>query len=496
MVDRRPASALKITASTASWSAADTALWCYLFLPVLIFLPGFFVPEIGIPAAAIAATAALHWLRGREPARGGHDEQRRLLIDCALLALLAGSWAALCGAGHLFHANGTDWVPRFAVLRDLVTEPWPPRYGEGSDMPMLLRAPIGYYLPTALIAHMTSLANADFMLLMWTWMGVALFFCANMNGTRGQKLAGALLFAFASGLDVIGLLTRTGSLPWPGQHMEWWAAKMQYSSNTTLLFWVPNHALPGWIAAAWLWRFRENSRFLARLPILFLPVMVWSPLTALGLLPIAFAVIAARWRACLLVRPERRQMLLSAGLVLVPGGLGAAYLLLGMGAGEPGLAAMPTSASAESLASLIGDRMIFFVLEAGIFAVFALMLERSAPVIASIAVLAVLPWLNFGPNNDLIMRASIPALTILWLRLITELTAEAAEQSLSRYPRAVLLALFLVGTVTPYQEIYRALSGNVWAADTSLSAPMALGGFPPHYFVPEKYNWLAPWMRR
>lgn len=487
---------MAVAASTTSWSSADTALWCYLFLPVLVFIPGFFVPEIGIPAAAIAATAALHWLQGRKPARGGHNEQRRLLIDCALLTLLAGAWAALCGAGHLFHANGIDWVPRFAVLRDLVVEPWPPRYGEGSDMPMLLRAPVGYYLPTALIAHLTSLANADFMLLAWTWMGVALFFCANMGGTRGQKLTGALLFALASGLDVIGLLARTGSLPWPGQHIEWWAAKMQYSSNTTLLFWVPNHALPGWISAAWLWRFREDSRFLARLPILFLPVMVWSPLTALGLLPIACAAIAARWRAGLLARPERSAMLLSAVLMLVPGGLGAAYLLLGMGAGEPGLGAISTSPSAAPLTSLIADRTLFFVLEAGIFAAFALMLERSAPVIASVAVLAALPWLTFGPNNDLIMRASIPALTILWLRLIAELTAEAAEQSLSSYLRAALLALFLVGTVTPYQEIYRALNGNVWAADTGLSAPMALEGFPPHYFVAEKYNWLAPWMRR
>ena len=28
-------------------------------------------------------------------------------------------------------------------------------------------------------------------------------------------------------------------------HLEWWAGKYQYSSTTTQLFWVPNHAPRG-----------------------------------------------------------------------------------------------------------------------------------------------------------------------------------------------------------------------------------------------------------
>jgi len=27
------------------------------------------------------------------------------------------------------------------------------------------------------------------------------------------------------------------------KHLEWWAGRYQYSSMTTQLFWVPNHAL-------------------------------------------------------------------------------------------------------------------------------------------------------------------------------------------------------------------------------------------------------------
>jgi hypothetical protein len=482
--------------SAAAWGGADTALWCYLFLPLPIFFVGFFIPAVGIPVAALALAAALHWAPGPRLPADADARRHSLLLGGALLAVLAFAWTALGGAGHLFHANGIDWVPRFAVLRDLVIEAWPPRYIDDAGNAMLLRAPPGYYLPPAVVARLAGLAHADAILLGWTWLGVALFFCANLAGTPGQKLAAALLFAFASGLDVIGLLLRSGALPQLTQHIEWWAGGMQYSSNATLLFWVPNHALPGWIAAGWLWRLRDDPRFVARLPTLLLAVMLWSPLTAAGLLPLCLAALAAHCRACVMAPPHRRQLLRSLALVAIPGALGATYLLLGFGSGESGLAAMAAPAPAAPFASLLADKTIFFILEAGIFVVFALLLERSAPVIASAALLAVLPWLNFGPANDLAMRASIPALAVLWLVLITELTAAPGRQRLSPRWRALLLAVFLLGSVTPCQEIYRALKGNAWAADTTLSAPRALGGFPPHYFVAEKYNRLAPWMRR
>ena len=72
----------------------------------------------------------------------GRRMDRPPFASWILLALLAAAWTALGGAGHLFHANGIDWVPRFAVMRDLVVAPWPPRYGAGAEA-MLLRAPPG-----------------------------------------------------------------------------------------------------------------------------------------------------------------------------------------------------------------------------------------------------------------------------------------------------------------------------------------------------------------
>lgn len=468
------------------WSGVDTALWCYLVLPLPIFLLGFFRPALGLPLAALALAAAWHFLP-----RPAGDPARTPWGDHALLALLAAGWAALGGAGHLFHANGIDWVPRFAVLRDLVVEAWPPRYATG-DAVHLLRAPLAYYLPPALLARAGGLDLADRLLLAWTWLGLTLFLCASFGGRRRQSLGLALVFALASGLDVLGLWLRTGELPWPTQHIEWWAAGLQYSSNTTLLFWVPNHGLPGWIAGAWLWRFRGDPDFLARLPTLFLPLMLWSPLVAVGLLPLGLAAAARHgrrlWRA-------RRALLASLGLVALPGALVAAYLLQGLFGGHAGPTALTPTAPVLQQAPRFADSLLFVVLEAGVFCVFLLRRERSPLTLATVATL-LLPWLQFGPNNDLAMRASIPALTILWLAMAETLLTPTGGGGQARGWNIALLCLFALGAVTPLQEIHRAVAGHSWPADTRITAPQALGGFPPHYFVREDRAWLAPLMRR
>ena len=141
-------------------------------------------------------------------------------------------------------------------------------------------------------------------------------------------------------------------------------------------------------------------------------------------------------------------------------------------------------------------RLLFIILEAGVFCVFLLKRERTPLAWTTAAVLLLLPWVQFGPNNDLAMRASIPALTILWLAIADDLTAPPGDRRLPRGWRTALFALFALGAITPLQEIHRALGGNSWQADTRISAPQALGGYPPHYFVSTRQNLLAGVMRQ
>lgn len=464
------------------WGRADTVLWWYFFLPVFLFIPGFFVAAISLPVTLAAAAAAFYWLQGQADAPHWSPQARRqALLSYSLLAAVAAVWTMLGGAGHVFYANSFDWIPRFAVLRDLVVQDWPPRYDDGGGRELILRAPLGYYLPVASMARVVGLAWADTILLLWTWLGVSLFFVANFGGTPLQRVAGTLLFASASGLDVLGVWQISGTTPWLGGHIEWWAGRFQYSSNTTLLFWVPNHALPAWIAAAWLWRFRDDSRFVSRLPILFLPVMLWSPLPAIGLLPLASVVACMQW-----YRSDVRWAELVKSIVLgaPAAGLIATYLLMSADSIPVGVSNLPLGSAGAKAGFDIGGTVLFVLLEVGLVGMLALYRDRSPLFVAALAVLALLPWFRFGPNNDLAMRGSIPALTILWLVLIAELTAMQVQRRLTRSLRSLLVCFWLLGMVTPFQEVYRALVRKPWAPDTTLTAPAALRGFPTHYFAP------------
>lgn len=475
------------TTGMSDWNRLDGALLAYLFLPVPVFLLGLFSPWLSIPATALALAAfAASRSFALAPAQ---RPSGRTLAGALMLMAFAAAWTSLGGAGHLFHANAIDWVPRYGVLRDLVVNDWPPRYLDDDGRELILRAPLGYYLVPALLAKLAGIAWADRFLLLWTWLGVALFLLANFGGTPGRRMLALFLFVIASGLDIVGVLWKDG-LPWLGSHIEWWTGRMKYSSNSTMLYWIPNHVIPGWALGAWLWRMQGSAEFIRRLPLIGLAVMTWSPLPLVGALPM-IAVLAWRYRG----DPRLGMPDLARGLtyVLFPALLIAGYLLMNAGGIRAWAVVQPASAWASGGSALTwwADTLVFIVIEVMVFGLLAWQCNRSAVLAAGLLLLCLLPFFSFGPTNDLATLGAIPALTVMWLTLINELTAPSHQRRLSMGRRGLLALLFAVGAVTPLQESYRALTGKRWAPDPALPAPVAIGGFPAHYYA-SAGHWFAP----
>ena len=470
----------------SQWNRPDGWLLGYLCLPLPVFLLGFFSPWLGIPAAAMAFVAFVTsrpFASAAVPRRDG-----RALVGALMLIVFAAAWTSLGGAGHLFYANAIDWVPRYAVLRDLVVNDWPPRYLDQAGHELILRAPLGYYLVPAVLAKFSGIAWADRFLLLWTWLGVALFFLANFGGTPGRRLLVLILFAIASGLDIVGVFWK-GGLPWLGSHIEWWTGRMKYSSNSTMLYWIPNHAIAGWALGAWLWRLQGSAGFLRRLPLIGLAVMIWSPLPLVGALPM-IAVLVWRFRSELLGGVHGLSRALT--YVVFPALLIAGYLLMSAG-GIKAWAVVPPDPVAGGGGGLTWwlDTLVFILLEVLVFGVLAWQCSRSAILAAGLLLLCLLPFFSFGPNNDLATLGAIPALTIMWLTLINELTSPPDRRRLSTGRRALLILLFVVGAATPFQETYRAVARERWAADPDIPAPVAFGGFPAHYYA-SAGHWFVP----
>jgi len=473
----------------------DALVLAWLLLPNLIFVAGWLRPEWGVPAALLMVVGAIVLVRSAG-GTGGAGIAMPLHREAIVLALLVAlPWLWLSGIGHFLFANA-DWVVRDAVLADLVQRDWPVVYADVPQGEVLLRAPLGLYLPAAVLSKFTGVEWADLWLFGWCHLGVALVFYLLVRASQSLRdmLARVLVFVLFSGMDVVGAVLH-GQYPGLASHMEWWAGLFQYSSHTTQLFWVPNHALPGWLAIAWLLGRTRGPLPSGYAVALVACVPLWSPLTALGLAPL-FAVAMwptgsapDRWSA--LVRG-----LLHPGALLIAGTavfLIYPYLLL------PG-AALPATLATSGLP--VGGfwlrYVVFVILEFGLLAILLLRRDPHDRLVwAAVIVLLTLPLVRFGPYNDLAMRASIPALAVIALRL-----AEWFAQRWTRDPgqreeagASLAMLVFAIGALTPLQEAARAMIAPRWLSDPARTVMMVTRGNAPHYLAPAQQAWVERFMR-
>ena len=412
----------------AGWLAADTVL---------------LQPFLGLGARATAASmllAALLVTGIAYEARGLQDRVGlRTLAVCAGVALML---LLLGGEGRLFYAN-LDWRVRDAVLHDMAAHPWPFAYTFRGPAE-LLRAPIGMYLVPALamkaggqaVGDWALLAQNTLLLTLVLGLGSALFV------RKGIALVVAVLF---SGLDIVGawLMSRESGAA-IADHLETWAAPLQYTAHLTQVFWVPQHALAGWIGALGfaLWRDRKLPLgvFLTLVPL----TVLWSPLGAMGVLPFA-GLAAALGMIRRNLRPADVALPALACLLAVP-------TLLYLSADSAAVGARPIGVSLRPSLSVVfvALEVLPLVLVAR-WSVAARPMGRATLALVA-AMLLLLPFAQVGGGSDSVMRVSIAPLAVLAIGVADAVSAAAG-------PRLVVALLLLAGgAVTGWHEVRRALT--------------------------------------
>jgi hypothetical protein len=448
---------------------ADRLAVAYLALPVLIFFLGWFSPGVG-------AVLAVLLVLGLFPAFDGRGARLHLGASWGVVLVSLATavvWTALGGAGHFVYAN-TDWLTRDAVLRDLVVSGWPPSYGTVGGVEVILRTPVAYYLPAALLGKMFDLERADFLLFLWTALGIALFLVIALSYARTarQVVIAIAVIVFFSGMDVFGTDQYFLHRPSLTQHLEWWAQMFQYSANTTQLFWVPNHALPGWLVAALIFKHWHNPEFLKTAPIAIAVTALWSPLVTIGLAPFAILIVVHHlqqrtWRAGLLPWSW-------LGVVTTFAVIGY-YLVLDT-------AGIRSGSTVSVVKSFDGFAMLylkFVLLEFGFIALAIWLMRRNVLIAVSVLILLALPFYMFGPGNDLVMRGSIPALMILCLAAIDVLVRVKWNDQLKLV--IPLLVCLTFGSITAIHEITRALLVSRWVPQLHRNLIEVSRGTPAHY---------------
>lgn len=410
-------------AALIAWlGGSQLLLWRFLnFAPAWAYLAGVVILG-GLCAYAVKAM---------KPSR--HGINMGTLLTCFLVALIL---LILSGEGRFFYAN-VDWQVRFAVLRDMAINPWPFVYTVRSD-PDVLRAPIGMFLAPALIFKTFGHRAGDMALLLQNSMLVSLLLAAGallFKPGRPRVVALVVILAF-SGLDALGDFLVQGTLT---DHLEDWAF-IQYSSTVTLLFWVPQHAIAGWIGAVGylLWR---DGRMPLALWLLMLPLTaLWSPLGLLGTMP--FAALAGL-RSLIGRTLHGRDMLLPAltTVLCLP-----SLLYLGAAGDDVGV---------RLLSIPFGQWLSFQSIETLPFlvplAALAGSIRFGRDTLRLTAIwLMLIPFVQIGWSTDFMMRGSITALTILAVMVCDALMRAGAM-------RLWLIVVLGIGSITGLAEIRRAL---------------------------------------
>ena len=450
----------------------------YLALPCLLFAVTWLRPGFAVLSVLILAGFAALLVRdvtAVRPSRGaagyaldgrahGMPPWRAVIPSLMLLVV----WVLLSGTGG-FGFQHRDYRASNAILYDLVTRPWPPTVVvDGVQEPLVYY--VAYYLPAAGAGQVFGWEAANVLLWIWTVLGACLsllwFFRASGFDLHARPVllfCVALLFCLAGGLDLLGSTFLRNQLMTISSENEWWAGYFQYSSNTTLLFWVPQQAIPAWLATGLILDAGRNGRAWTYAGLVLAALLIWSPIALLGILPFAVAGLGLGLGSSASV-PWRARAFWAASLgALVLGGIQAAYVLSNRFSFPSGLLWRIVQDHGTYVRYLIA----FWLLEFGIIAalVWAVLfrstfaevgkvakrgpqstrhdLERLQLdfgmdradltfLLLAVAVLGVLPLFTVGIYNDLAMRGSIPALFVLWAsvaRLLFRSTSQARRRN-------------------------------------------------------------------
>jgi hypothetical protein len=417
----------------------------YLSIPLVVFLFGYLRSWIGLPLATLLL---VHLARLHSGTPSAGSKPRLIPIRTLLFALfVALAWLAFSGIGGIGYQRW-DFIKHNAVLKTLIDCAWPVRW---SVPPYSFVYYFAWYLPAALVGKAFGWGAAQFALLLWSLLGVVLTLLWVQQLARRWFWTLPVMFLFMSGLDLIGYLLLHHNLPHADQ-LEWWSHPSgrssafyivaQYSGSTSLLYYVPQQAIAGWLATALVLHTIYTRSYGEYLPTYFMALLLWSPLAAVGLIP--FGLVAA-WRL------RVNDYFTAINIALVPATV-TILALFYLSRAFPGEGGWPVLSdfSARGLPLLL-----FLALEVGVYFVCVAVWIREQTAldkwVAAVALLFLVlcPLYSYGAFNDWVMRSSIPALFVLWILLLRSLENKSI--------RVLAYCAWLIGATTALAEIARSL---------------------------------------
>ncbi len=440
--------------------------YLYLSVPMFCFFSGWLRIPVALGMELVLALGLFFALRSApkmevSPFTRGHIPQLLLLL------LLSVVWVYLSGIGKYAFQN-EDHMFRNAIFEKLVENDWPVIIQDGKpyfQKPIALVYYFALWLPAACLGKAWGMDAAYFFLFCWCVLGVFLVMIL-LEGLM-KKISPWLVMAFIffSGLDVVGYLIRDCFLHnspvhllFAVDHIEHWAPGFQMSSMSTQLFWVFNQAIPAWLITLLLLLQKDNRSIIWIYSFGFLS----CTLPSIGLIPIVAYIGIRRMAEVYDTGKTFKRNALSilheaftfqnaiCGLLVAA----VSYLFLKTNAASRGGFHMTdmTGHVAFYLLTVLLEFLVYYM------AIYSR--KRHDPLYwLSLAILFVVPAISLGSFMDFCMRASIPALVVLFVLTIGALDEYHEAKDLKH---AFALVVFLaLGAVTPFHEIARSIKTTI-----------------------------------
>lgn len=431
-----------------------------LLINILVFFLTWLQWYIGIPATLLLL---LGYFKLSKSVLTDHSVIDISLKTLLLLGTIMLAWTVFSGLGGAFPQKA-DLNCRNAILHDLINYPWPVRYADGYDSALtyyhafwLVPALIG-----KLITHMLSMqagwiaANIAYTFYCFCILCVVMLLLVSYLKATSLKrmLLVAVVLIFFSGMDIIPvILMQLGNKHIIiSTHLEWWT-NIQYSSNTTQLFWVFNQAIPAWLVTALLFHEQRMSNY-AFLGLILLP---YGPLPFVGIFFIMILQALQKLGSAI------RQQKLSAFFkqtVTIPNFLAIAtlfpiyYFYYSTNTA--------TAGNGFRVNFVLLNFFYFFLFEFLIYALLIILSSYKQSFFQySLVGLVFIPLFALGNGQDFCMRASIPLLFILMVYIIDYLLKNISfcdkgkfQISLTAFLLITCLALGAVTPLTEFRESY------------------------------------------
>ncbi len=438
--------------------------YLYVLLPILIFFLGWCRWYVAIPGTILLIYCFFQLMKN-SPEMWKPVWSREEIEKMVFIFLIIALWVYFSGLGKLVFQNPDhDW--RNAIFEALVNYSWPVERMVQSDGISSVRGLIyyiGFWMPAALVGKLFGMDAGFCFQAIWGALGIYCVYYLICILRKEIAIWPLMILIFISGLDAAAFYVAGGgeTLYNITTHLEWWPnIHLQYSSITTQLFWVFNQAVPAWLLILLLYMQKNNRQMLLLLSCAMLP----STIPFVGMIPftVYFMLSHSYDRGTI---KERIQAFLwdtfTVENVLGGGMIGIISFLY-----------LKTNVSSQStgvVAELDGPKayiftwLIFILFEVGVYWIVIYNYQKKNLLFYVICVcLLVCPLIKVGSGVDFCMRASIPALLLLYL-----LVVETLERSWKRkdYPiLAMLIVLLLIGSITPVHEFCRTISKTAYRA--------------------------------